>query len=224
MQRYGPAEPHGSRNGEDTVAPKVSVKGLITAVVVGLATGSFTTAAAAGNGNDVDEAFDRLRTIPARFGILGTVCEYLAKDRIAQRFPASRFEVRVGIVYSEEGGRTLGELDVVVFRTSDDEAVWVGEVKCRRDFPDALRHAHEQLHRFQNHVRRGTPMTLAWTRDRSVTFERSQFDEAPALRTVSQKGGGPAGFDRTLELDRDQVDRLQDRLVACQDAGRCPRP
>jgi len=92
---------------------------------------------------DESSDYEKLSSIPAKYEVFGTICEYLTKIRLEDQYPATDYDIEVGIEY-RLAGRTVGEIDVVVFRKDDQEAVLVGQVKCRQNISSARGQAHEQ--------------------------------------------------------------------------------
>ena len=167
--------------------------------------------------------YRELRHIPAQYQVIGTVCEQVAKLRLAALWDEDVYEIKIGIGYWTEH-RQIGELDVVIFERETGEAVQVGEVKCRRNVSRARSHAEEQLERFRAHVEANHTLFIRDMDDRDHTYNRSQFDEVSEYFTVSQDGGARAGFDMEIGLSIPDVYELQEMLVDCQDRGACARP
>lgn len=168
---------------------------------------------------DLEQAFHRLKDSGENYQITGAVCEEVARLQLEDVYPRGDFFVVTGIAYGDSR-RTIGELDVVVFRSSDLEAVVVGEVKCWRSLGGALNKARQQLSRF-DHARRGTELQFSSNEGR---FSMQQFDQPVQFLTISQKEGMNAGFDYALAFTLEELMRLRDWLMACQAKGECRRP
>lgn len=167
-----------------------------------------------------EDYFDELSRIPANYKVFGTVCEEMARIDLEKEFPKDFYDIRVGIQY-RDNSRTIGELDIIVFRRSDEEAVLIGEVKCWRNLKGALKKANRQLNRFQDNCGRGGQINYV---DREFEYHWSQFDEVQRYWKISQLGGRKEGFDRVLTLDLEAIKRLHGRLLSCQSNGQCARP
>ncbi len=161
--------------------------------------------------------FEELSRIPANYKVFGTVCEEMARIDLEQEFPPDFYEIKVGIQY-RDASRTIGELDVIVFRRSDEEAMMVAEVKCWRNFKKALTKANKQLSRFQNTRVRGDEICYI---GREFEYHWTQFDEITRYEKISQLGGRKQGFDRTLTLDLSAIKRIRSRLIRCQKSRQC---
>ena len=172
-------------------------------------------------GMDLNEAFDRLKTIPEDYSSFGTICDRVGKLELEEFFPAYEYEILIGVEY-RYNSRILGELDLVVFRRSDGEAIMITEVKCSSSFKRALEKAHGQLQRFVSAISSGKDIKIYLKKDRSRVFRIDQFDENPEILTMSQKYGTRAGFDLEIGLSLEQARDLRDRLVRCQFKKQCP--
>lgn len=171
--------------------------------------------------------YDELSQIPAKYEVIGTVCEYLTALRLRDQYPVDRFQIEVGIEYRIRG-RVIGEIDVVIFRRSDMEAVAVGQVKCRHSMQRASHDAREQNERFEDAMGRiyDTPTEAVFrsTSKSGLRVLNSNMDEVTTFITASQDGGEEYGFDMTIGYDLDAAMALRQRLISCQSAGDCPRP
>ncbi len=169
-----------------------------------------------------EDYFEELGRIPANYKVFGTVCEEMARIDLEEEYHRDFYDIKVGIEY-RNANRTVGELDVIIFRRSDEEAIMVAEVKCWRNFQGALKKANRQLGRFQNNS--GNENIRFIGRENGVQeYHWTQFDELTNYQKISQLGGREAGFDRTLTLDIAAIKRLHGRLMQCQESGRCSRP
>lgn len=169
--------------------------------------------------------YERLLVRPANYQVFGTICEELARLRLEEQFSPKNYYVVTGIQY-RNSTRTIGELDVVVFRNSDHEAVMVGEVKCWRRLGEGRAKAEKQLHRFEDTMKSGMKIRFVANGkgDPKKQYSPQQFDERPDLLSISQEGGRTHGFDMCLNYDLDQVQVLRNAILHCQETGRCKNP
>jgi len=176
---------------------------------------------------DVESDYERLSRIPARYQTFGTICEYLTMLRLEEAYPADEYDIEVGIQY-EVGGRVIGEIDVVVFREQDHEAVLVGQVKCSRNMGSANRHAREQNDRFFKTMARAEnqheEVLFTSTSKPELEITDDQMDEVKSYITASQDGGKKHGFTMTIGHSLATVVDMRNKLLACQADGDCPRP
>ena len=148
----------------------------------------------------VEDLFPQLRAQPVSYKVFGTVCEQIAKLEMMEQYDAKDYIVTSGIVY-QNSTRTLGELDIVVLRRSDEEAILVGEVKCWRDLNGAQKKAQSQLSRFTETIASGKRISMHSDGETAKSYDRDQFDEQPKIITISQEGGEEFGFDHTIQID-----------------------
>lgn len=167
-----------------------------------------------------EDYFDELSRIPANYKVFGTVCEEMARIDLEKEFHPDFYEIKVGIEY-RDASRTIGELDIIVFRRSDEEAIMVAEVKCWRNLHGAFVKANKQLNRFQNNCGREGDIHYV---DKEHEYHWTQFDEIDRFQKISQLGGRKEGFDRTLTLDLEAIKRLHSRLLHCQENRQCATP
>ncbi len=149
---------------------------------------------------------------PAQYQVTGTICEQVAKKQLESYFSDPEYTIQTGITY-QRNGKTLGELDLVVFRNSDHQAILVGEVKCRRNLVRARRKAKQQLKRFAYAIESKTPMEIFDPDHPEARYHFSQFENIKSWITISQKGGKRAGFDWALDLTLHQLLKLRRKLL-----------
>lgn len=170
----------------------------------------------------VDYYFEKLKEVPADYQTFGTTCEYVAQEMLWEQFDKKSYEIKVGIVYRNDQ-RIIGELDIVIFDRETQEAILIGEVKCRKNLSNAYRHAREQLQRFQDTINHTLDLELYLDSNRSVHYAPDRFDEYPEKLTIAQEGSEQAGFGLALDLNLAEVTELRARLLRCQRKGYCPK-
>ncbi|HLE00473.1 MAG TPA: hypothetical protein VJB59_09445 [Bdellovibrionota bacterium] len=161
--------------------------------------------------------FEQLKQSAVSYENNGAICEQVTRLKLQERFPERGFRVETGIVYGEDR-RTIGELDVVVFRKSDDQAILIAEVKCWKNLRSAIKKAHDQRARFQGVIQQGLPVDFRSAKDR---FDLNQFSGSPEFIAVSQKGGESAGFDMGLDFTLEELMTLRSWLLRCQANREC---
>ena len=171
----------------------------------------------------VDDWLEELRDSAVDYTVFGTVCEQVARLEYADDFPPSHYDIVVGIQYMR-GSRVLGELDVVVFRRKDRQAVLVGEVKCRRSFSAARRKAEEQLNRFAGAIRHPRDLRMRHVGGGRGEVLPTQFQGRMQYVAIAQEGATDNGFDEEIHLTLEEARLLHRRLLNCQDRGECARP
>jgi hypothetical protein len=159
----------------------------------------------------VEDLYPQLRAQPVSYKVFGTVCEQVAKLEIMEQYDTKDYIVTSGILYANRT-RTLGELDIVVLRRSDEEAILIGEVKCWRDLSGAQKKARSQLSRFTGTISSGTEISMHSDGQNGKTYDRDQFDEQPKIITISQQGGENFGFEHTIGIDLQEARELYQML------------
>ena len=172
-------------------------------------------------GQNTGELFEALRESGEKYQIIGTVCEQVAKIKMAQEYQAPEYDVVTGIAYRDDE-RTIGELDVVVISKRTHKAIVVAEVKCWKNLRGARNKAQDQRSRFQKTIKRGTKIELACT-DGSCQYRRGDFDSVEKFLSISQEGGRDAGFEMELPYSLDELMDLRMRLMQCQERNECKR-
>lgn len=172
------------------------------------------------------EDYQALRKVPSNYEVFGTVCEEVARLRLEKEYAGDTYNVLRSIEYKDKI-KVLGELDVVVFERSTNEAILIGEVKCWDDFNKALQKAKDQLNRFENAVENKQIRDIYLTHEQdqkgAPRLQASQFDTHPRLTTISYDGGEAAGFDSSIGLTMEEVKELRDMLMGCKGKSECGR-
>ena len=153
------------------------------------------------------------------YEVIGAVCEQVAALQLKEEY-GKNYDVTVGIRYFNNQ-RTIGELDVVVMRRNDGEAVLVGEVKCWRDLNSARHKAVTQLQRFRSHAENKKSQFDMYSDGTHQYYKKSQFDEHPTYIGIAQNGARKAGFEKSLGYSLEEMMRLRKMLLDCHKRGHC---
>ncbi|MFV8257224.1 hypothetical protein ACNQKP_05445 [Bdellovibrio bacteriovorus] len=173
---------------------------------------------------DIRPLFEALADSGARYEIVGTVCEQVAKLNLEQDYPAPDYYVVTGIYYGNKK-HVIGELDVVVFRSNDNKAVLVGEVKCWTNLSSARSKAMDQRQRFKAALSNGGGLIMGCTSQQAgCSFSKKNFKAVEKFVSISQDGGEKRGFDMTLGYSLEEMMDLREQLMQCQQRGECERP
>ncbi len=170
------------------------------------------------------EDYEALKNMGRSLQDAGAICEEVSRLRFVENFPPPRYTVLVGVVYGANSDGVLGELDVVVFDNSTCSVPTVGEVKCWRNPADGLKKAQDQRTRFLTNIRSGRPLFFYLNSDRSMTFNKAQFQTVSQFVSVAQKGTRSVGYDIELPYSLNDLDDLRSRIMRCQNTGQCRRP
>lgn len=153
------------------------------------------------------------------WGNIGSVMEALGYAQLQEKYPAPDYEIISSIFYHDDMGRSLGELDLVVWDKKADKALEVYEVKVSNNLPSALRTAVNQLNKFKISVRDDLIARFTWEGDRTRHFRSPQFADVAIYGFIGNKGAKEAGYTIEFELSRLEVEYLQKRVLAYRKQG-----
>ncbi len=169
--------------------------------------------------SSLDKTYESLMKKNYDYTVYGVVCEVLAKDMIEKSYPSDRYNIVIGIAYKNRR-RTIGELDLVILRKSDGEAISVGEVKCGRNLSATLKKAKTQLRRFHSYRNSDQLDRLTFT-DNHEEYKPRQFDGQISYFSVAQRGAKDAGFTFEIPISHKEIKSLHERLKSCQSHPDC---
>jgi len=167
----------------------------------------------------LDHYFEILKDRDVNYKVIGFVLEELARVQIRSLFSPDKYIVLGGLQYEEAGGRTAGELDIMVQDRRNGRIVLVAEVKLSGDLARAGRKASEQLNRFRDYLSDGRISRFRYPAEPWRRFYPSQFSETGQYWRIGNTGALRSGFDYEIDLRRHEADLLQDRLLARQGHG-----
>lgn len=159
----------------------------------------------------IDGYAEALRDLPFDYGKVGSVLEAIACLEFSERFAAPDFGILANVPYESADGRTLGELDLVLFDRRTDRVAAVYEVKLTGNPDQAAKHGRSQLNRLRR----------ALAENRPIRFLRGiggaglrpvHFDEETRFLLLGGSETRNQGWDVSLDLRRAEGDLLQERL------------
>ena len=162
----------------------------------------------------LDSYFDQLKDLDVNYKVIGYILEKLAKIQLQSAYPRGKYEIIGGLQYQEAGGRTVGELDIVVLDREAGTAELVAEAKLSGNLYRAGRKASSQLGRFQNYLNSGKIAKFHFIENPSRVFTMAQFKDVDEYWRIGNTGAIDAGFDYEIDLTREEGDILQQRLLA----------
>ncbi|MFM6928367.1 MAG: hypothetical protein ACKOX6_07875 [Bdellovibrio sp.] len=171
---------------------------------------------------DIQAAFDSIKDSGANLEPDGAVCEQLEKVRLKALYPEDKYIVTGGLEYSL-GGDTVGELDSVVLDRNTNKVVLLEEVKCWKDFSNALVKATGQRDRFLWNLAK-SPRSVIFKSYDGRTYSVDQFQGDIPFKFISQAGGVSKGFDVELELNLRELGQLRMMVLKCQQNRQCAKP
>lgn len=166
------------------------------------------------------EDLNTLNHVPAKYSVIGTICEEVAKLRMEEVYKQPAYTVVTGIAYGDSN-RTIGELDVVVFENHSHNAVKIAEVKCWNDMRGGLDKALNQRHRFLKTVSAHNGKLFFQSTDDATQYSRAQFSGAKEFISIAQKGAKSVGYDEELEYTLEELMKMRTLVMQCHDQGQC---
>ena len=157
--------------------------------------------------------FERIRDLKFDYGRVGSVLEALAFLELQQVYPEPEYEILSGLQYQNYDNHTAGELDLVVWEKKSRRAIKVYEVKLSLNLSRAHKLALAQLERFKTHLKEKNISGFIYNRNRGRFFRVSQFKEIESFEIVGSQGALEEGYDREIDLSREEADSLQRLLI-----------
>jgi len=148
--------------------------------------------------------------------MIGSILEALARAEMLSEYPPPENMISGGVKYYSDAGVLLGELDLVIVN-QEGEAVVVGEVKLSSESSRAMgrnrRKARQQLQRFRETLQSGGIASFDPPRIGDVVFTNEVFAACNTYIIVGPRGSTACDFDREMDINREEGDALQRRLV-----------
>lgn len=166
------------------------------------------------------EDLDTLNHTPAKYEVIGTICEQVAKLRMEEAYQQPVYTVVTGIAYGDSS-RTIGELDVVVFENHSHGAIKIAEVKCWNDMRGGLNKALDQRQRFLKTLGSRKGGLFFQSTDDGRHYDQGQFSGAKDFISIAQKGARNVGYDAELDYTLEELMRMRTMVMQCQKQGQC---
>jgi hypothetical protein len=167
----------------------------------------------------IGEDFRALKDSGIDYEVVGAICEEVTRLRFEEEYPSNQYAVVTGVEYSD-GNRTIGELDVVVFKNSTQQVIRIAEVKCWKNTKSAMAKARDQRQRFLRTIQSGR-QTFFKSLHSDYKFKRENFVGATDFIAVAQKGSKESGFDRELPYELKELMQLRKMMLECQSNHQC---
>jgi hypothetical protein len=163
----------------------------------------------------MQDAYDHLKGTLPRGATLGMVCEQLAKWKFSEMYPEPKFDVETGIEYRDTTGRTVGELDLVIFDRRTGNVKLVGETKCKNEHrrKEAKKLASRQLHRLRTFLNLDPNLSFTSTIRRGVRYSVEQFYGYIKYAIILPRSETAHSNVNDLDFSLDQIRGLHRRLV-----------
>lgn len=159
----------------------------------------------------LDHYMQILRDFDRNYHPIGTVLEVLALKKLRNEYP-DHYKISDSVAYYNESGRTLGEMDLVVYNQRTEEVEKIVEVKLTDDYDRARKKARRQLNRIKRKLRQGKVADFRDMTNPNNDFNVEDFCCVETYVKLSSRGALCHEFDYELDLKREEGDLLHDRL------------
>lgn len=167
----------------------------------------------------IQQYYEQLRDLRIpKWGSIGAVLEHLAVIQFNAKFDPKEFRALANLTYHDESGRTLGELDIVVWNVRENRAEVVYEVVISDQLHRKATASRNQLRRFETALKEHQTTRILYPTDTARTFEPAQFEGA-RFEILGNQGALAAGFDSEVDLTRPEGDFLQRKLIDYRNDG-----
>jgi len=168
----------------------------------------------------IQRDFEQMRDLKdPHWGSIGAVLETLAIVQFnARNNPKERRAVG-NLTYHDATGRTLGELDVVIWNVPENRAEVVYEAVVSDQLHRKGTSSRNQIRRFETAIKEGRVARILHPNDPSWKFEPSQFEQT-RIEIMGNQGALAAGFESEVDITRFEADFLQRKLLDWRKAHR----
>ena len=161
----------------------------------------------------VQKYFEQLRDLRGfKWGSIGIVLDALAMIQFNGTLNTNEFKVLTHLTYHDETGKTVGELDVVIWNLRENRAEVVYESAISDQLHRKAVPSRNQLNRFVESVRNRQVHHILCPREPDRTFDQSQFDQA-RIEILGNQGALMSGFDVEVDVTRAEADFLQRKII-----------
>lgn len=161
----------------------------------------------------VQQYFEMMRDMrEPHWGSIGAVLETLAVVQFNSRNNPEKLRALGNLTYHDATGRTLGEIDMVIWDMQENRAIAVYEAVVSDQLHRKGTSSRNQIQRFADAIRDGQVARILHPDDRSWNFQPEQFEQA-RIEIMGSQGALAAGFDYEVDLTRFEADFLQRKLL-----------
>jgi hypothetical protein len=172
----------------------------------------------------VQKYFEHMRDLEGpKWGSIGSVLETLAAIQYNATHNPKEFRALCNLTYHDDTGRTLGELDVVIWNVRENRAEIMYEAVVSDQLNRKATSSRNQIQRFANTVKERKAVRILYPYDPAWKFDQSQFDQA-RVAILGNQGALAAGFDAEVDITRFESDYLQRKLIDWRKAKRAQKP
>jgi serine/threonine protein kinase len=170
----------------------------------------------------IQRYFEQMRDMDdPHWGSIGAVLETLAVVQFNARHNPRERRAVGNLTYHDHTGRTLGELDVVIWNMTENRAEVVYEAVVSDQLHRKGTSSRNQIRRFEQAVKEGKVAKILHPDDPSWQFVPAQFEQA-RIEIMGNQGALAAGFESEVDITRFETDFLQRKLLDWRKAHRRP--
>jgi len=145
---------------------------------------------------------------------IGFLLEELVRFELRKTWDPEKYEITGGLELYAPTGFSLGEIDILVLRKSDNKVMMIGEAKMWRDLVKGLEKAQSQLARLKASIAEKKWSTLYFKPDPKRNLTADIFDGDIKYMTFSSRGGVAVGFDQEVDITTSEGRILADLCIA----------
>lgn len=161
----------------------------------------------------LEQTFLEIRDLSFTWGDVGSVLEAIAFVEFRKRYPEPAYAVIPGVVYFNGEGRTLGELDLIVFDPESERVLEVYEVKLTASPRNAADRADRQLERLRRALEQGAVDEFRSPEGFPTLLPR-HFDAGTFYGKIGSRETRGADWTHSFDLSRPEGDILQAKILA----------
>ena len=156
------------------------------------------------------------------WGSVGAILETLAAIQFNATLNTNEFKTLCNLTYHDDTGRTLGELDVVIWNLRENRAEVVYEAVVSDQLHRKATSSRNQVQRFADTVKARQVAKILDPYDAAWKVDQSQFDQA-RIEILGNQGALAEGFDAEVDITRPEADFLQRKLMDYRKAKQGPK-
>ena len=161
----------------------------------------------------IQQYYEQLRDLPGRhWGSIGTILESLAVLQFNEKFDPQERVALANLTYHDTEGRTLGELDVVIWNVKEERGEIAYEAANSSKLHRKGTGSRNQVRRFQEAVENDAVAKVMNPYDAKWSVRPEQF-KGVQIAILGNQGALAAGFDAEVDITRAETEFLQRRLL-----------
>lgn len=160
--------------------------------------------------------YEQIHDLSFRWGDVGSILEAIVYVEFQKRYPEPDYEIIPGTTYHDESGRTLGEIDILVYDRRNDRVLAVYEVKLTGSPGNAGKQANRQLARLKRAIEENT-IDRFRTPEGYEDLGIRDFHGQPQYGKIGSWETKGKGWTHSVDLFREEGDLLQEKILSSQE-------